>query len=443
MIWPQFTLRNFQIASLVIAVMAMPYSIKFCHVGVILVLFTILLEAGWKQKLDHLKQTRVLQLVLAFAVIVVIGILTSENKTQGWFKLESILFFIILPVAMGTMQNRFTESEVGILLKSFICTCLIGTLVCLYASFQSSHGTAHLPGYLEASALSTHAELTHERWFHFSYMSLASGIKMNPIYLSLYLIFCVLILLREELSSMRENLHKRILRGVGILYFSLFIVFLSSRIMILCLLILFTGLLLYFLFNQKLRKKSIALALIFGLAIAFVILNPVSHYKNWQELQTSEYRLDENKTYETSTEIRASLLWLSWDCMKEVNPILGAGIGDTETLLERKASEQGVKNIHGYFNPHNQYISLFIGVGFPGLLFFCSILLYAFLTAIKEKSFLLSTFIILFALMSVTEPTLERQKSVILFALFFPLLFFHGRLSVENNFTLKTFGVQA
>ncbi len=175
-----------------------------------------------------------------------------------------------------------------------------------------------------------------------------------------------------------------------VIYFSVFVIFLSSRIIILALSLIYALLLVRMV---AAGKRTIALALLTTLVVfAFLIFgNPVTRYRNLQG---------------------------------STNPVFGTGSADVERVMRQTASHYGITNVLNSFDPHNQYLYTLLGSGFPGILLLICCVVIPLYTGLLQKDLLLAGFAFLFLLLCMTESALELQKGIAFYALFSALLFF-------------------
>jgi O-antigen ligase len=73
---------------------------------------------------------------------------------------------------------------------------------------------------------------------------------------------------------------------------------------------------------------------------------------------------------------------------------------------------------------HNQYLSIAVAFGIPGLLLFISVLFYTLVNRLKKGDTLFLAFWLVAAISMFTEDTLETQAGVTFFALFYCLFLF-------------------
>jgi hypothetical protein len=224
---------------------------------------------------------------------------------------------------------------------------------------------------------------------------------------------------------------------VLIVYFSIFIICLASRIIILSLLSVYIAVVIISLWNRAAGKNVVGVFSLLFLCLLILYINPVSRYKNLEEIWRTSFITPENTSAYTATQIRASLLWIGWESFKQINPIIGAGTGDVKEVMQRTSETLRATNIHNTYNPHNEYFSVVLALGLIGLAVFIASMVIPVVLAFGHRDYLLIGFLFLFAALCFSETVLERQKGVAFFAVFFPLLAFHRQGFQTFSVTLK------
>ena len=125
----------------------------------------------------------------------------------------------------------------------------------------------------------------------------------------------------------------------------------------------------------------------------------------------------------------------SWSII-EKNFWFGVGTGDMNVAFQQEYELQNSKlDMDWRLRSHNQYLSIWVGFGIVGLLWFLFALIYA---PIHNKSFhslFYFVFFIIFMVSMLTEDTIESQAGVTFFVFFNALFLFLYR--PENNLKLK------
>jgi hypothetical protein len=370
-------------------------------------------------------------------IVEVFGILYTD--ASGVTGVEKKIFFVLLPVALATTGVKLTIRNIYQIFYCFVASCLICTFICLAnASYQITLLTEGEPlailSYLDASNYKTLNSDASDGWLSFSYIPLANGIGIHPTYFSLYLAFAITFLL-YRLDEGRVWL--RIFSWVLIGYFSFFIVLLSSRIIIAGVLAIFSIAIFQAVRTKKNWTKALRLALVVGLSGCLLYLNPVSRYRNLQEIPLTSLHIQSNNNYINSTEIRASLWWLGLRASERGNLLWGTGTADVYDAIKQVSDDYHITNSLNSYDPHNQFLFTFIGSGIIGLSLLVALMSISLFFALVRHDNLFATFIFLFVLLCITETALQLQKGVIFFAIVYPMLAFTKRSEVQLATNLK------
>jgi hypothetical protein len=341
-----------------------------------------------------------------------------------------------MPLTLATSAVKFNRKEIQILLFCFVITCFIASAICITNAVLMTNRPMMLGNYFNSADYTVLHPSASNEWLSFSYMGLARGIGMHPAYMSMYLAFCIVFLLTDFHINPRHR-YISIIRVTLIIYFSIFIVFLASRIIIFSLITVYVTTIIICFSACDTRKYAVLIFSLLLLCLLTLYVNPVSRYKNLQEILKFSFVKSDNSTARTATQIRASLLWVSWGAFKQINPAIGAGTGDVKEVMFKTSKELKITNAHNTYDPHNQYFSMVLAVGLFGLIVFIASLAIPAVLAFGYRDYLLMGFIFLFASLCFSETVLERQKGVAFFALFFPLLAFHRQSFQNFPITLK------
>ena len=426
------------IVGLVCAVGALPFSIKVCHAAMIIMVASWCFEGQWHSKLAILRQSVLLQLITAFILFQLLGLAFADNLYLGWLSLEKKIFFLLLPMVLATTAIKLSAREIKCIVITFVAACFAGTLVCLWHAWHEMEiflsGAGHINPYFGVSSYNTLNPMESPRWLFFSYVSLAEGIGLHPTYLSLYLCFSIIFLL--HLSPVK-NVALRTIALLLICYVSLVLVFLSSRIIILGLVLILLAMATTFI-TSKQRSMSPALIVILFAFVFLIFLNPVSRYRISQEVDSSTFNIQPHREYQNAAEIRASLWWLAFKSLTTSNPFVGVGTGDVETTMAASSKNYGITNINGSFDPHNQFLYSLLANGYPALLLLILCLALPAYFAWVLKDHLLVGFSFIFSLLCLTESAMELQKGIAFYSIFFPLLFFQLHSFQTSSLSLRS-----
>ncbi|MEQ9415048.1 MAG: O-antigen ligase family protein, partial [Cyclobacteriaceae bacterium] len=253
-------------------------------------------------------------------------------------------------------------------------------------------------------------------WHHFSYVALASGIDIHPTYFAVYIIFCICIVVAQYYAARLNGYASIALIG----FFVLFLALLSTKIILI--IILAIGIItviksIKMISQTDIKKLAVGSIFIF-LFLVLSALNPISLYREFQEINSANFQIRENTDYTNSTEIRLSLWWAGFKTVLQSNPIIGSGSGDTHLEMNRTLKAHNISNVLNSNDPHNQFLNTFISTGLIGLLLLLGCYFYPVRHAWLQENFLQLSFIGLVLLASLTESFLESQKGIAFFVLF-------------------------
>lgn len=437
--WSRFTMNwdrhslhpPIMTGSLVIAVAALPYSVKLCHLGIFLLTLNWLLEGSWQKKWFDLRSNLWVGGFVLLFILTLIGVSYSSDVPNGWFQVEKKFTFALVPLVLAS-SPKLGRKQIDLLLNLFVATCLIGTIICLMVAsnrwFAASGGPLLNFDYFNAFSYEQQNPGASRGWLYFSYLELSSGIGIHPTYFSIYLLFCVAILVFDWRPATPGL---RIFRFVLIVYLISFVALLSTRLALFAAVIIT----LFFLANE-LRADFTWRVLLGALTLLTILvtmtaLNPVSRFRSLEELQVTSFDILPRQ-YVNSTEIRYALWWTGLRAAEDVNPVVGAGSGSVADRMDAIAKQYGVTNILGSRDPHNQFVFTWIALGVIGFVVTLYCILFPARAAFKANDRVTIAFILLIGLACLTESFLELQKGIVFFILFQSLLQIRKREDVHS-----------
>lgn len=109
------------------------------------------------------------------------------------------------------------------------------------------------------------------------------------------------------------------------------------------------------------------------------------------------------------------------------SPVIGHGAGSEIGLLHEAFYQKKYYNSFlNNLNAHNQYLSFMLQSGLIGLIVYLLTLSYGFKLALERKDLLFFTFMLLLAVVSLSEDYLTVDKGVFFYAVFFSFFIFSG-----------------
>jgi len=245
------------------------------------------------------------------------------------------------------------------------------------------------------------------------YHNLSNNLSnMNAIYLSILISFGISYFLSKKEKSKLEVF--------CVIFLSLFLILLSSKIVITITLLLSLKLYLKKYKFKKISFKNKSIIIFVLVLFSIASLNFVNRIKT--ELNTTKigevlHKKDFGHVYIwTGAGLRAFQIKVFIEILTEqYNLFLGEGLNNSQNSLIEKYKEYNLYPGFYNYNYHNQYIQVFAELGIIGLLILVLILVLILKKAIKQKDFLLLSFIVLILLVCITESFLWRQRGMVFF----------------------------
>lgn len=405
-------ISSFQALDLAILINAIGLNfMKFVPFGLILLALAWLYEVfGLKTIKPDFKNSNFkkgfLFLTIPFS-LAVLGLINTSNFSKGFEDLGRLLPFLIFPLLLLSLPNERKKN----LFTSVLFAFIFGLFIRFGLDFYES-----AIGY------------THDyniQIFFYTYLDADTNI------LAILTLFAVLYLLdflqvKKELSR-----RKNVLIHGAILFLSLCILLLQSRIVIL---FFFASLGILFLLNWKNNRKwSIFLTGVFS---SLLMLIPVFQGR-FQVVAAESEKLNskdtviiteavpvENLPCMSSTELRYNSLKSSWKIFLN-NPIIGVGTGDwRDELVKEYVASDLPCNAHEQTAPHNQYMRILLKYGIIGFLIYLVYIFKLIRVAHIQKRFGQAPFLLSLIFCGLGYDLLDVGSSAPVFAFFSTWLFF-------------------
>jgi O-antigen ligase len=401
--------------SLFFAVFTLPFSNNLNSRAVIVFCLLALFANGLKDKTERLTKNRMWIWPVLLFFIFLASLLWDPNGIHALKAMEKRMSLLALPLLLASLPT-FRPKVVKVVFLSFLISIAVVCFCCLVkaeATYTASHD-----------------------YREFFYQFLSSEMKLNAIYLSWYCAFCLCILLHYYFFN--PSPFRFIPTAVAIilyLYFSAFIILLSSK-MIIFLFIALTLLSVIYLFyiNGKLIA-GLLLFLSFLLVSGIVIWN--TPYLKWRIEVTSLKKYGGQTDDQNGLAVRQKL-WETATRLIEKKPLLGYGVENADQRLveEYKKSDFQIAAENRY-NSHSTYLQTVLNAGLLALIPLLCFLYFSIVTAVRRKNFLFFSFLLLLIPLSVTEAVLEGQKGVVFLTLFILLFIYHSSPDLNNTLRKK------
>lgn len=182
-----------------------------------------------------------------------------------------------------------------------------------------------------------------------------------------------------------------------------------------------------YLSGMGLNKDSVGVSHLTETDIRNVQQNiPNPDYPGWSFLRKRLYELlNEYDDFRSGREVNGNSLTMryyfwkaAWHAIAQ-KPWIGVGSGDVEAAMKRAylATASPLRE-EWHKRPHNQFLTVAVGLGLTGLVLFLLALAYPFVVLRKQHSALGLAFTLVYVLSFLMEDTIETQAGVTFFAFF-------------------------
>jgi len=390
--------------------------------GIIGVMSAWFFTFNFKEKWQRLKSNPLLILMLLLYGVTLLGMLYSDNQSEGWKIVTVKIALFLFPLSIGTYPP-IEKRKINRVLLTFAYTVLItSAILLLRASWY----------YFQEGEIS-----------YFFYHNLVF-FNMVPVhYFAMYTCFAFFILLDKLFCEWSESSNGKktgliialiILSGMLLLY--------SVRIQLVTFFIISSVFLVWQL-SQRVNKKQVVLYL--G---AFVILFssavysiPGSRKRVKETFEEWEYYRGIDNGKQTNHRV---YLWKYGTQVIKENFWLGTGTGDADDALYEKAKHSTAEFWNDYtpytlaskkYNYHNTFLQYFAALGIVGFILLVLLFIRPGTYLFRNFQFIPFCFLLLCLISFMTESMLERQAGNLFFAFMYSILFVSGFYRKPKNVT--------
>jgi len=358
-------------------------------------------------------------LLLSVFIITVLSTIYTINPREGfneWGKHITILLFPLLFCLNPLDLKRYRQQL--LLVFSLVCTA---TIIYLYADALFTIKHYRLPYSSLFSAGFTNHNFSEPLDMHATFFSMQ---------IALALMYLLSILIKES------SLYKKLFYVACCVILTAGIIQLSSKSIVIAIIILINLVLPYFLLKGAARWKFMIGSAALSILLIIGILNSGTFKERFiNELKTD---LTKSKTVET-TDSRVAR-WAVVIELVEKSPLIGYGAGSEIGLLQDGFYKHKLYSSYlNRLNGHSQYLSFLLKSGLIGLLVYLSTLVFGFKLAIRQRDLLFFTFMVLVAIVSLSENLLDVDKGIIFYAFFFSFFVFSNEAFTAKVFSVKVY----
>lgn len=352
---------------------------------------------------------------LVLISIWLLGLITlmySPDKAEGINILTRQLAIVVFPLALSLNGIDVSKYAVS-LMKWFAFTC-VAVIIYLYADALVTIQYFKLP----FSTLFSLVFMNH---------NFSLPLELHATYISMYVAFSIVVFACLLVNGASKRLKWLYVICIAILFGGL--LQLSSRAVLISLLIVFDIAFPLFLFRGRKRIWMMALAVTVTCCLLFAISN-VQSFNNryFTELKTD---LSQKPMLVEIAEPRAAR-WNSILNLVKRSPVIGYGTGAEKNMLqEMYFREKFYTSYIHQFNTHSEYLSVLLKMGGIGLTLFLYILYYGFASAWRSRNVFFSAFMIIIAVVCISENVLDLNKGIFFYSFFFSIFLLKDRLKEQ------------
>ena len=386
---------------LLVFVMSLPFDRLYSELALISLLVHTLIHLK-KETLQTIRWKRLL-IPCSIYLLTVLGTAYTKFYDEAFYEWERQLAMILFPLIIVFNSFDFYKYRFQIIF-GLACSCAL-TILYLYYAALAIIDYNHMP----ASAIFSNAFLNH----HFSL-----PIDMHATYFSMYIALAATGMLCEWLT-VKDSLYKW-LCGIWFLILLIGLLQLSSRAVLIAFAVIVLLVIPWMLLQGRKRIQFI----IVSLSLSVLVVYGVTRMDDLKTRMITELKddLTESGLNVNLVEPRMQRWESAWQLIKQ-SPIYGYGSGSEVALLKEVYYKD--KLYHSYLhdlNAHNQYLSMLIKTGIPGLLILLFLFYSGFRLAFRRKDLLLAGFLVIICVVSFSENVMDANKGIFFFAGFFSIL---------------------
>ncbi|NCT08492.1 MAG: O-antigen ligase family protein [Flavobacteriia bacterium] len=359
--------------------------------SIVVILFFLLSIYRFVKTKQSLKFSKISILFIAFYFLGVLSLLWTDSIKNTLEGLSRFLSFLILPIAF-TLNS---EKKFGIdsILDKFSKSMVIYAFYCILSGIIKS--------------------IIHNDINFMFYHELSGNLSgLNAIYLSVFISLAIGFLLIHSIKS-KINLFYLIFLGI-------FLMLLSSKIIISITFIYTVFYLIKTNFSKKIKPKYFIVVI--SALVIFMIssVNFVNRFRvEYEKTKINEVlgTNDFGPVYLwTGVGLRVFQTKAFLEIVSEKKQLfLGSGLNNSQENLNNKYKQYNLYPGFLNYNFHNQYLQVFAELGIVGFSLLLLILYSLFHKAIVQKDYFVLFFIITVLTVSITESFLWRQRGMIFF----------------------------
>lgn len=332
----------------------------------------------------------------------------TTDSTQAFKDLEKQLALLLFPLIFSITNLDIKKYKTG-LLKGFGITCLLVTIYFYYDALHIIY-LKHLPGStIYSSAFTNH--------------NFSAPLDLHATYFSMYCSISIITFIYLLANTQKTGTRILYLFSVACLMAGVFQ--LSSKSVLITLLLIINFIIPFFPIRRISRNAYITFTGLSSVIIIILFFSLGSFKQRFVDTLKADFAIHD-RTLQNGSYSRAKRWKLAFQLIREA-PLFGKGSGSEGKILQEKYFETHLYEAYLHqLNAHNEYISLMLKFGIPGAVCYIFILYSGIKIAIQKKDTLFCSFIILIAVVSLSENILDVNKGIFFFSFFFTFFWFNN-----------------
>ena len=393
-------------------VMSLPFDRLYSELALIsLTIHTII-----HLKKENVRTIRWQRLLLPCSIylLTVLGTVYTRFYDEAFFEWERQLAMILFPLIIVFNSFDFYKYRMQIILGlAFSCSMAIGYLY--YTAFGII-GYNHMP----AIAVFSNAFLNHR---------FSAPIDMHATYFSMYIALAAAGMVYGWLTA-EGSLYKWV---YGILFLILLagLLQLSSRAVLIAFAVIINLTVPLMLLEGNKRVRF----MISSLGLSLLVLYGITRMDDLKTRMITDLKddLTESGLNVNLVEPRIQRWESAWQLIKQ-SPLYGYGSGSEVAVLKEVYYKD--KLYHSYLhdlNAHNQYLSMLIKTGIPGLMILLFLFYAGFRFAFRSRDLILASFLVMICVVCFSENIMDANKGIFFFAGFFSILWLAPQKEIKGT----------
>ncbi len=414
---------------------SLPFGDAFSKV--IIVIFMIfwlfwLISKKFRVNIEVTKQQKIIfSILILYYILHFIGIIYSDDKIFAYKNIFVKIYIVLIPLVVLT-SAKIWEKNIKIILSSFILGVFVSSIyMYIRALFRS---VSFVDGKLlfNAAVDPTYSFFKSVSFGgnHFFYSDFSAF--GHPSYISIIILVAIIILMfGNSIFSTEKHfftifLSNKKISYILILFFSLTVLFLSSRANFIALIIILG----FRLITLNFKMKYPILLAMFFVSVFYITRNErFELYLNYISQPNQA-----QSTIKSGTQ--RYYIWKTGFKIIKKNPLFGVGTGDVRDCISPYFVDSKLSE---YNNLHNEFIETQMRLGVLGTILFLSFFFINFWLSIKRKNYIMLYVIIILFVNFFFESMLDRLFGALSFGTFISLslLFYDDKIMIYAKRSLK------